>query len=380
MRIGIDTRLALRKRRGMGRVLLNIVTYLAMLDKDNQYILYLEKEDKEHILPSSKNFVKKLLPLRNYPLWEQFFLPFAALRDDLDILFCPANTAPACVPRRVKLLVTIHDVIFLKSRFEVPSSHSLYQEVGKLYRKICVESIKHRVNHVLTDSQFSKRDIQSELGILEDMITVIPNGVDDFFFEESGKDCKSVLANLGINFKFIFHLGGTTLNKNTIGAIQAYDLLVHKKEYEDVYLVIVGICPTRESEIIRFVKAHELTERIRFLNNISDEELRCLYSNAELFLFPSFYEGFGLPPLEAMACGTPVVVSNSTSLPEVVGEAGITVSPNKPYEIGEAMARVLGDEELRMKLIRAGRQRAESYRWENSVKLLLRVFEDLQRL
>jgi glycosyltransferase involved in cell wall biosynthesis len=238
-------------------------------------------------------------------------------------------------------------------------------------------SIRIRASHILTDSQFSKNDIQNELGIPEDMITVIPNGVDDFFFKKSEKDCKSVLAKLGINFNFIFHLGGTTPNKNTIGAIQAYDFLVHKKEYEDVYLVIVGISPTRENKIIQYVKALKLGGKVKFLNNISDEELKCLYSNSELFLFPSLYEGFGLPPLEAMACGTPVVVSNSTSLPEVVGEAAVKVDPNEPYEIGEAMANVLCDEQLRMKLIKAGRQRVENYRCENSVKLLLRVFEDL---
>lgn len=379
MKIGIDARLALRKRRGMGRVLLNLLSHLAMTDKTNKYVLYLEKKDEDNVLPANDNFTKRIISHRNYPLWEQFYLPKACLKDHLDILHCPANTGPIMVPKSVNLVMTLHDVCFLKSRFQIPRSRNLYQNLGGAYRKFCVKSLRNRINHFVTVSQFSKREIQATLGIDSEMITVIPNGVDDNFFRNEEKSCKNFLTQLGINSRFIFHLGGIAPNKNTIVAIKSYQLLMKEKEYRHLDFVIVGVPPESNNQITRFVRQQALQEKVRLLPYVADKELKSIYSNAELFLFSSLYEGFGMPPLEAMACGTPVVASNLTSIPEVVGEAAILVDPKNPVEIKKAMAHILCDRQSRIKLIHAGRRRVQNFRWEEAAKSMLAVYESIYK-
>lgn len=380
MRIGIDARLALGRRRGMGRVLLGLLTHLMSIDTKNTYFLYLDRPDAQGVLPKVPNLKTRIFPPRLYPLWEQICLPIACKKDNLDILHCPANSGPLLVPKQTKLVLTIHDVIFLKSPYEIPLSSSTYQNFGRIYRRLCAKLLRSSVDHVITVSQFSKYDIQGSLKIPEDKIAVIPNGIDDSFFQKPMEDCEVILKRLQINGKFIFHLGGIAPNKNTIGAIKAYDLLLQEGEYGDLYLVIGGISLEGNNQIKQFVKERGLGEKVKFVSYVTDEELKCLYSKAELFLFPSLYEGFGLPPLEAMACGTPVVASNKSSIPEAVGEAGILVDPNSIDEIKIAMANILHDGQLKAKLIDLGKQRAQKFRWERSAEKLLQIYEGLLRI
>jgi len=377
MKIGIDARLALRKRRGMGRVLLNLISHLAMTDKTNKYVLYLEKKDEDNVLPANDNFTKRILPHRNYPLWEQFYLPKACSEDRLSVLHCPANTAPVKPPKSVKLVMTIHDVFFLKSDRLLHRSRSMYQNLGGLYRRFCLKSLRTKIDHIITVSEFSRREIQSLLGIDSEIITVISNGIDDNFFQNDKKKDEALLRNLNVHSKFIFHLGGTAPNKNTLFAIKSYQLLIREKKYNHLDLVIGGICPESNNHITRFVRRQALQDRVKFLDHVTDKELKSVYSNCELFLFPSLYEGFGLPPLEAMACGTPVVASNLTSMPEVVGEAAILVDPENPDNIKAALARILQDEQLKMKLIQTGKQHAQNFKWEKSTNRVLQVYESL---
>lgn len=375
MRIGIDARLALGKRRGMGRALLNLLTKLIAFDKKITYFLYVDKIDMQSILPKAPNLITRVLPPRFYPIWEQVSLPIACIKDNLDILHCPANTAPIFIPKRMKLILTIHDVIFMKSFNEISLSDSMYQNIGRIYRRICVKTLINRVNHIITVSQFSKNDIQKHFGIPEDKITVIPNGIDDYFFQNLEDNCETFLKRLQIGGKFIFHLGGTSPNKNTIAAIKAFNLLLQDEEYHDLCLIIGGVSPEGSNKIKKYVKEKGLEEKVKFINYVTDKELKCLYSNAELFLFPSLYEGFGLPPLEAMACGTPVVASNLTSLPEVVGDAGILVDPMNINEIKTAMIDIMHNEQLKAKLIKAGIQRADEFRWEKAANKLFQIYE-----
>jgi glycosyltransferase involved in cell wall biosynthesis len=376
MRIGIDARLALGHRRGMGRVLLNLLTNLLLFDTKNTYFLYVDKFDAQGILPKAPNIKTRVLPPRFYPLWEQISLPIACIKDKLDILHCPANTAPLFIPRRTKLVLTIHDIIFLKPFSEVPLSDSMYQNIGRIYRRICVMTRISRVHHIVTVSQFSGYDIQRNLGIPADRVTVIHNGIDDYFFQDHRENCETFLKTLQVSGRFIFHLGGTSPNKNTIGAIKAFNLLLQEEGYHDLYFVIGGVSSKGNNQIKQFVREKGLEKKVKFINYVTDRELKCLYSNAELFLFPSLYEGFGLPPLEAMACGAPVVASNLTSLPEVVGEAGILVDPMNIDEIKTAMVNIMRNEQLKAKLIKAGKQRVQEFRWKKAAKKLLQVYEN----
>lgn len=378
MKIGIDARLALRKRRGIGRVLLNLINHLSMIDRKNQYILYLEKEDTDCILPTADNITKRVLPPQIYPLWEQISLPIACKIDKVDVLHCPANTGPVVVPRSVKLIVTLHDVMFLKPYSEIPLSSNTYQNLGRVYRRLCTKLLRKRADYFITDSEWSRQDIQQLLGIPRNRIAVIPCGVDDYFLQGTERDCKAILNQLGIDFKFIFHLGGISPNKNTIGAIKAYSMLIKVPQYRDLHLVVGGISPRTNNQITWLVKQNRWEKLIKFLGYITDEELKCLYKGAELFLFPSLYEGFGLPALEAMACGTPVVASNRSSIPEVVGEAGLLVDPTDLKAISNAMKIILQDEDLRVKLKNEGRARAMEFNWETAAKEVIQVYRKAQ--
>jgi len=377
MRIGIDARLTLRKRRGMGRVLLNIITHLAKLDQENQYILYLEREDKKNILPEGENFSKRVILPPNYPIWEQFSLPIVCKEDKLDILHCPANTRPILLPKEIKLIVTLHDVIYLKPFSEIPLSSSIYQNLGRIYRILCAKLLWKKINHIVTISEFSKCDIQNTLRIPPNRITVVPLGIDDFFFQKNRENCEVILKKLGIDSKFIFHLGGIAPTKNTKGAIKAYSLLVKKEEYRDLSLIIGGIPIKNNNQILQFVQHLGLKNKVKFLDYVSDKKLKCLYTKAELFLFPSLYEGFGLPPLEAMACGTPVVASNSSSIPEVVEDTVILVNPENINEIKDGMDKILEDNELRNRLIEKGKNQAKKFEWNKAVKRLLQVYRQV---
>jgi glycosyltransferase involved in cell wall biosynthesis len=375
MRIAVDARLALRKRRGMGRVLLNLLSALAEIDKTNHYFLYLEKADKHNILPASDNFTKRVIPIRNYPLWEQVILPIACKMDKIDVLHCPANTGPVIMPRAVRLVVTLHDAIFLKSLSEVPLSSSIYQNLGRAYRYLCARLLRNRIDYFMTDSQWSSQDIQQLLNVTSERIVVIPCSIDDYFSQKTKEDCTAILSQLGIDSRFIFHLGGIAPNKNTIGAIEAYRLLIQDEIHRELSLVIGGVRPDSNNQITQFVIGKGLKGKVQFLNYVTDEELKCLYSKAELFLFPSLYEGFGLPPLEAMACGSPVLASNTTSLPEAIEDAGILVNPHKTNEIVGAMKKILQDKGLREHLISRGLERAKSFTWRHTAERVLAVYK-----
>lgn len=378
MRIGIDVRLALGRRRGMGRALLNLLTHLSQIDKANTYFLYLDRADTQAVLPKASNFETRVFPPRLYPVWEQISLPLLSIKDKLQILHCPANTAPFLLPRGVKLIVTLHDVIFLKPLSEVPLSSSMYQNLGRLYRRLCAAAIRKNADLVITVSKWSRQEIQERLGIKADRIRVIYNGVDDVFFNISTDMTASVLRQLGIDSPYILHLGAIAPHKNTAKAVEAFHLLTQHTYYAHIKLVIIGLSPDAARNLIPSLRENsQLLEKVIFLGYVDDHELACLYKGAELLLFPSLWEGFGLPALEAMACGTPVVASNRASIPEVTGGAALLVDPTKPEEISHGMQRILEDTALRSEIVRAGIRRAMEFRWEIVAKQVLSAYREV---
>lgn len=377
MRIGIDARLALGKRRGMGRVLLSLLVRLADIDPDNQYFLYLDRPDTHRVLPAAQNFTARVCTARFYPWWEQVCLPFASLKDDLHLLHCPANTAPFLRRSVPRLVVTLHDLIFLKPLSDVPLSPSTYQNLGRLYRALCSAAVK-RADLFITVSEWSRQEIMDRLGIPSDRIRVIPNGVDERFFEIRDNEAAKVLQEIGVRRPYILHLGAVAPHKNTPRAVEAFGHLLEFLPTIELQMVVVGLVPDAARRLLSGLDrlGHALP-RIRFLGYVGDHELACLYKGAELLLFPSLYEGFGLPALEAMACGTPVVAARRASIPEVTGDAVLLVDPTEVEEITNAMYRLLVDDSLRSTLASAGRQRALQFRWESAARQLLQAYLDV---
>lgn len=288
-------------------------------------------------------------------LWTHFILPFKCG----DILFCPANIAPLFVPRSKKLVVTVHDVAFLS----YPDSFS---SLFRSYYQWLVPKVIHRADKIITISQASKKEILRYYPFAKNKIEVISLGLDNNFH---------LLPNIEQKNQ-ILYVGSLNTRKNFTSVIQAFDQL----PYEQYQLVIVG---NFSSNFHLDKKTQDLLEKskrnpnIEFKSHISDNELTLLYNESKLFLFPSFYEGFGLPPLEAMACGTPVITSNLSSMPEVCGDAAIYIDPHSVEDISQKIQTILSNEALQQKLINKGLEHIKQFTWEKATDEHIKVFKEV---
>jgi glycosyltransferase involved in cell wall biosynthesis len=376
--IGIDTRFALKKRRGIGNYTLNLVHQLAKIDKKNQYILYTDKPDYDNLLPNNYNFkVKPLFPV-NYLLWEQKTLPEQLIKDGVNIVHCTANTTPILINKKIKLITTVHDVMFLKNVNVLPQSDILYQRLGRTYRSLVIKKTINLSSKIITVSKYSKSDILQHFpDVQEELIQITYESADSAFeILETEHVNETIRDKLNINNKYLLTLGGTDPRKNTKLVIKAFAKMKQEKEI-DLNLVIVGIPNWKETEFYKLVCSLKLEKEIKFTDFISQNELVCLYNYATLFLYPSLYEGFGIPPLEAMACGTPVITSNTTSIPEIVGDAALQINPNSQEELEAAIIKLLRDDSLRNELIKRGFTRAKQFSWRKMAEETLDIYKSV---
>ena len=288
-------------------------------------------------------------------LWTHFVLPFKAG----DILFCPANIAPLFVPRSKKLVVTVHDVAFLT----YPDSFS---SLFRSYYQWLVPKVIHRADKIITISQASKKEIIKYYPFAKNKIGVISLGLDNSFH---------LLPNIEKKNQ-ILYVGSLNTRKNFTSVIKAFDLL----PYHQYQLVIVGNFSSNfqlDKTTQNLLENAKRNPNIKFKSHISDNELILLYNESKLFLFPSFYEGFGLPPLEAMACGTPVITSNLSSMPEVCGDAAIYIDPHSVEDISQKIQTVLNNEALQQKLINKGLKHIKQFTWEKTTDEHIKVFKEV---
>jgi glycosyltransferase involved in cell wall biosynthesis len=291
-------------------------------------------------------------------LWEQFYLP-AACRGRL--LWSPNNTGPIATSRQV---CTVHDLI--------PLDHPEWfnPQFSGWYRWL-MPKLAARVRHVIAISEFTKQRTMELLGVEARRITVVPNGVDPQFRPASADEVSNVRRKLGIAVpRYLLSVGSLEPRKNVGRLLQAWER-IEPNLPDDVQLVVAGA--QASSLVFAGVQFERLPPRVQFTGYVEQEDLPVLYSGALAFVYPSLYEGFGLPPLEAMACGTPVVTSDGTSLPEVVGGAAVLVDPNEVESIAAGIRRVVADEGLRARLREAGLARAAELTWERTARLTRQV-------
>ena len=284
--------------------------------------------------------------------WEQLELP-RYTSDGFSLNLC--NTAPLAGRYTI---VAIHDA----GVFAVPDA---YSRPFRTWYRLLHPQLGRRAVRMLTVSEFSRAELSRHLGIARDRITVIPNGGEHILREPADH---AILNRLGLSGRYVLAVSSRSAHKN-FGGIQA--AAKHMRQ-QDITLVFAGGANSR------IFKAGDTTSGESIMTGrVTDAELRALYEGAECFVYPSFYEGFGLPPLEAMTCGCPVVVSRAASLPEVCGEAAMYCDPNDPADIGRALDGVLGDPALQRELRRRGRERALQFTWNRSGTALLRVLDSL---
>ena len=308
-------------------------------------------------------------PSRPYSLAEQVMLPARLVMQNVSLLHEPHYVLPPLVPCRA--VVTIHDCIHLMFPQYLPNRFAYG------YARATLWAATKRAERIFTVSETSKADILRYCDVPAERIIVVYNAIDDRFAAPPDMEAvERVRERYQLNGPFALYVGNIKPHKNLERLIDAFDL-VRRNGYERLELLIIGDQISKYPRLRRAVDKHKLHKHVRFLGFVADDTLAALYRLATVFVFPSLYEGFGLPPLEAMASGTPVVTSNRSSLPEVVGDAAVLVDPYSAASIAEGIQRVLSDADLRRTLSERGLARAREFSWETSIRRIHEVYMDV---
>jgi alpha-1,3-rhamnosyl/mannosyltransferase len=335
---------------GIGTYVRNLISELArQQDDDAEYVLLCAPADREALGQLGPRFLPQVVRAGKYSIREQWALPWAVASAGVDLYHSPHYVVPPLTTGRI--VVTIHDCIHLRFPQDLPNPAAIY------YARAMMAAAARRSRRILTVSQASKDDIVHFLKIPAGKVEVIYNAPDPrLALEPTAEQVAHVRERFLLTAPFILYTGNIKPHKNVDRLIEAFALL-RRDGFEDVKLLVIGDDISKYPKLRRLVHRFQLHQHVRFLGFVPDATLAVLYRLAAVFVFPSLYEGFGLPPLEAMAAGAPVVASNRSSLPEVVGDAALLIDPMDAGAIARAMARVLGEPRLREDLIQRGRER-----------------------
>jgi glycosyltransferase involved in cell wall biosynthesis len=362
MKIAIDA----RKWRdyGIGTYVRNLVRHLAQIDRETTYFLFCDRADQATLRDLAENFVPIVDSSSGYRVQEHFSIPLKVHRLGADLLHSPHYVLPLLL--RQRSVVTIHDCIHLLFPEYLPNRFALR------YAREMMGSAIRRSDLVLTVSEASRRDILSFYPSTDpERVEVVSNAIDEAILQDPGEEeMERVRERYQIRGRFILYAGNIKPHKNLERLVAAFGLLKQRPGHDDVKLFIIGDEVNKYGALRRSVEAAGVRQDVRFFGFVPERTLAALYRLADVFAFPSLYEGFGLPPLEAMACGTPVVTSRISSLPEVVGDAALLVDPYSVDDIASGLERVLGDEALRAGLVARGHVRVKHFSWDRSIRAI----------
>jgi glycosyltransferase involved in cell wall biosynthesis len=365
MRVAIDARKL--HDFGIGTCIRNLLRHLARIEHDTEFVLLCGEADLGVAAQLGPNFRAVLEPSPNYSIREQIHVPWVLRRERPDLYHAPHYVLPAAI--NCNSVVTIHDCIHLMFPQYLPN------RMAYAYARAQMWTAAHRSDCILTVSDASKRDILHLFNIPPEKIVVVYNAIDAHFSITPPADAVArVRERYQLDHRFVLYVGNIKPHKNLVRLIEAFSEL-RVGELEDVKLLIIGDEISRLPALRHAVHRHKLHKHVRFLGYVPDDQLAVLYRLAAVFIFPSLYEGFGLPPLEAMASGTPVVVSNVSSLPEVVGDAAVLVDPHDIDSIVDGLRLVLTNPSRADDMRRKGLERAREFSWERSVARTLEVYK-----
>ena len=372
MRIGIEAQRIFRKNKhGMDYVVLQEIREIQKIDTKNEYFVFvapgedkcLEDTRNVHILEIGGNF---------YPLWEQVTLPKVANELNLDILHCTSNTAP--IRCNIPLVLTLHDIIFLEPRDK--DNKSLYQNMGWLYRRLVVPKILKKCERIITVSNFEKNNIMKKLAIPEQQMAMIYNGYNDWF--KPVNDTQNIYQKYIEQPGYFFFLGNTDPKKNTERTLIAYSRYLEQSTVKRK-LLMADLDKAYLNGIVERNHIENILPSIVMPGYIVNSDLPYIYNNAFAFLYTSLRESFGIPLLEAMACGTPVITSNTSSMPEIGGKDVILINPESPDEITEKMLQLERDQDFYNQQKKIGLERAQLFSWKETAEQLLIVYESVYK-
>ena len=349
MKVAIDGYLLKHSTRGMARFAKILASGLGTRGLTLEPACSMESEVYDHASGKRPSF----------PYWEQWILPRLARATRADMLLCPYNTGPLRLHANIRLVLVVHDLIFMDKNIE--PSISRIQNVGKHYRRVVVPLVAKKAFHIVTVSEYSKQHIIANLGVPEARITVTPNAIGDFWFQSADKSPSGR--------PYVLTVSGEAPSKNLTRLIEAFARM--HRTLPETRLIVAGVRPAAHKHFQRITNLLGIEDDVTFAPFLSDEELRGLYQNAELYVCASLSEGFGIPILEAMAMGVPLACSRTSSIPEVCGDAAWYFDPHDSESISNTLIDLLTESDLAQSKIQQGRSRASQFSEQNvAVKVL----------
>jgi len=378
MKVALDARTIYRPaRRGIGKTLLEQYRTLAQFHPDWSVTAYHRGEDRpsrrlqDHRLPvlpepwATEKIVD--MPGDRFEAWTRLRLPLAAWRDGADVLHCPANHCPSWLP--LPTVVTLHDLIAL----DTPGDCGLAET--KRVQQTLVH-IRDRAAAVTCPSEYTRQRIIDASGIEPQRVHVVPWAADQRMFDIETADLERAADLYGLRAPYVLHFGAAAPRKNTRGVLEAW-ASIHRKSRQDWTLLVVGLSGPMQHEMARCAARLGIESSVQLSGFAQERDIPALLSAAEMLLYPSFSEGFGLPILDAFAAGTPVITSPLTSLPEVGGDAAVYVDPGDPVAIGSRLARLMRDPLHRIQLTEAGLRRALTFNWQHTAETFSDVLQQV---
>jgi len=373
MHIGIDAHAIGARQGGNETYIANLIKSLAEIDGDNLYTIYLADAGaaaqwREMFKRRYKNFSVRLLPPPTPLVRVPVYLTYELFRRPVDVLHVQYTAPPFC---RVPVVVTIHDLAFER----MPET---FTRRGSFQLKLTVRRTAKKAARIATVSEYSRQDLLDIYKLSPDKVVVTYNGVESSFTPQPSvpNEAEAVRKRFGVTRDFLLAVGSLQPRKNLVRLIRAYARLRSEREDFRPQLVIVGRKLWLASEIFDEVKRQRWADDVILTGYVADEDLPALYRAARAFVYPSLFEGFGLPPLEAMASGTPVVTSDVSSLPEITGDAALLIDPNDERALANALIEIMNNDRLRAELREKGIAQAKKFTWRDAAEKTLRLYQE----
>ncbi|KRQ87793.1 Alpha-D-kanosaminyltransferase [Caloramator mitchellensis] len=366
MRIAIDARgYNWYAGTGIGTYVQNLLKYMLSIDKQNEYLLYWHGDNYIDLM--DKNVTACITSKRHHRFFEEYFIPSSLENKKIDIYLLPQNGMGIPIEKKCKIITTIHDLI----------PYVMPETVGKGYLKKFISQMPRVIENsdcIITVSNYSKKDILRFFDIDEDKVKVIYLAAEKYFVPLDKEYSRNYLSEkYNIQDNFLLYLGGFSPRKNVDSLFYAYSKLL-KNLSSDIKLVIIGQSRDDKARLEKLSQELNIQNRVIFTGYVPYEDLPYFYNSCTIFVYPSLYEGFGLPPLEAMSCKVPVIASNQTSIPEIVGDAALLINPYDIGELANSIELLLSCPALQAEYSLKGYERSKNFSWEKTAKETLVTF------
>jgi len=374
MKIGIDSRAAKWYRgTGIGTYSYQLINSLNKIDVINKYLLFMPQTNSIDIKFNSNYEIRNINQDLQGNFWDEVNIPTILKSEDIDLYHVPQNGVGLPKEKTCPFIITLHDII----------PYRMPETVGEVYLDIFLKempTIISKCDGIITVSNFSKQDIISAFNFPAEKIFVTHLANEEIYLPLDKDKCSSFIEkNYSISGDFILYVGGFSPRKNIVGLIQAFSKLESKLKNRNIKLVIVGNKGKSYSLYKKTAEDYKVSDKVIFPGFIPLEHMPLFYNACKLFVYPSLYEGFGLPPIEAMACGIPIIASNLTSIPEVVGDAGILINPYDIDELSSEMFHIFEDEAFRNTLRKKSLLRSSEFNWSKTAENTLVAYRNTLR-